>query len=73
MELEVLLDEYEEKKIAHERQKREAFKTLQSQHLEAKKQVQENAMKELEVLRTVLTKSSSQSNNRDVRLQTRRT
>lgn len=60
MELEALLDEYEEQKIQHERQKRESLKVLQTQHLETKKQMQEQAMKDLDLLRTVIQKSTQQ-------------
>ena len=58
MELEALLDEYEEQKIQHERQKRESLKTMQTSHLEAKKQIQEQALKDLDLLRTVIQKST---------------
>ncbi len=54
IELEALLDEYEEQKIHHERQKRESLKTIQTTHLEAKKQIQEQALKDLDLLRTVI-------------------
>ena len=54
IELEALLDEYEEQKIQHERQKRESLKLMQTSHLETKKNIQEQALKDLDLLRTVI-------------------
>ncbi len=54
IEVEALLDDYEEKKIAHERQRREEIKRMQDETKGEKTKLKEAAMRELESLKKTL-------------------
>ena len=66
LELEQLMDEYEEKKILHERQKREELKKLEQERNSLKNSIQEQAKKEVEELKKVSRKAKSQ--DKDVQI-----
>ncbi len=54
IEVEALLDEYEEKKIAHERVRREEIKRMQDEIKTEKAKLKEKAMKDVENLKKTL-------------------
>ena len=54
IEVESLLDEYEEKKIAHERVRREEIKRMQDEIKNEKAKLKEKAMKDVENLKKTL-------------------
>jgi hypothetical protein len=70
IEVEALLDDYEEKKIAHERLRREEIKRMQDETKGEKAKLKEAAMRELESLKKTLQQSSLK--DKDTRMSTRR-
>ena len=54
IEVEALLDDYEEKKIGHERQRREEIKRMQDETKGEKNKLKEAAIRELESLKKTL-------------------
>jgi F0F1-type ATP synthase membrane subunit b/b' len=70
IEIEALLDDYEEKKIAHERLRREEIKRMQDETKGEKGKIKEAAMKEVENIKKTLHQSSLK--DRDTRVSTRK-
>ena len=58
IEVEALLDDYEEKKIAHERTKREEIKKMLEEIKAEKLKLKEAAMKEVDNIKKTLQQSS---------------
>lgn len=58
IEVEALLDEYEDRKIAHERTKREELKKMDQERNAEKKRLREAAETQLEEVRKTLSKTS---------------
>ena len=54
IEVEALLDDYEEKKIAHERTRREEIKKMQEEVKAEKLKLKESAMKDVENIKRTL-------------------
>lgn len=54
IELEAMMEEYEEKKIMHERGRRDELKRMEQERAQEKKRLQETAQKDLEGVRTAL-------------------
>ena len=54
IEVEALLDDYEEKKIAHERTRREEIKKMQEEVKADKLKLKESAMKDVENIKRTL-------------------
>ena len=73
IEVEALLDEYEEKKIAHERIRREEIKRMQEEVKAEKARLKENAVKNVETLKKTLQQTSSNNGkDRETRISTRK-
>ena len=70
IEIEAILDEYEEKKIAHERQRREEIKRMQDETRNEKAKLKDSAMRDIEKLKKTLQESSMK--DRDTRVATRK-
>ncbi len=70
IELENMLDEFEEKKIQHERTRRDELKKFEQGHAKEKKRIQEEAQKDVEYIKAQLEKNSSK--DKETRVSQRR-
>lgn len=59
IELEQILDDYEELKIQHERTKREEFKVLEADRLNEKRKLKELAERDVEIIRRQMERSQT--------------